>query len=183
MSGLGLPSPQLRSLWNKLLAESLSSVSNPFSAPGLLRPGPSLKPRVSSGLTRPRGLSLPCTQCFPQAHSPLMSGVTCPCSAGSFSSACDSGQVAPLFPTTTFCPLKPSWPLPYLLLCLLSGRQPRPSFSSPRCNLTSLSAVLLKRPWPALIMATTLINYLVARCSAWDHPRSVGVEVFGELVE
>lgn len=38
-------------------------------------------------------------------------------------------------------------------------------------------------PHKPLIMATTLINYLVARCSAWDHPRSVGVEVFGELVE
>ena len=183
MSGLGLPSPQLHFLWNKLPEESLLSVSNPFSALGLLRPGPSLKPRVSSGLTRPMGLSLPCAQCFPQAHSPLRSGVTSPCSAGSFSSACDSGQVAPLFPTTTFCPLKPSWPRPYLLLCLPSGLQPRPSFSSPRCNLTSLSAVLLKRPWPALIMTATLINHLVARCPAWDHPRSVGVKGFGKLVE
>lgn len=118
MSGLGLPSPQLRSLWNKLPAESLSSVSIPFFALGLLQPGASLKPRVSSGLTRRRVLRLPCTQCVSLRPTLLSaSGVTSPCSAGSFSSACDSGQVSPLFQTTTFFLLKSSCPFPYLLLC------------------------------------------------------------------
>lgn len=55
---LGTSQPQLRSLWNKLLAESLSSVSNPFSAPepaarplaeaqGLLRAYPPRGPQLA----------------------------------------------------------------------------------------------------------------------------------------